>query len=155
MNTSIEHASTASMTIVELTLGNDAYGVPIECVREIIRKPPITHLPNAEQEVIGIINLRGNIIPMLSLNYLLGLNGARDEGEKVLIVEDESVVLGLLVNEVREVQKLDTSCMSEPPQLAIAGTRAFISGIARVNDKLLSVLNLAQILHGSESVNVV
>ncbi len=135
-----------SVKLVEFVLGNEEYGLPIELVKEIIRRPEITSMPSTSDGVVGMINLRGEIIPMVSLRAQLGLPGDLNEGGKVMIVEDCGTTVGLIVNEVHEVLTIQMENISEAPNLSQTNQNSCISAIGNVNNRLLTILDLNQVL---------
>ena len=132
---------TEPLIIVGFELGGEAYGIPINCVREIIRKPEITRIPQAQPGVIGIKDLRGTVIPMLDLAFLLGMEPGAEKAGKVVIVEDESMTVGLLVEEVNDVQAVLPDEISRPAVIGVDAGGSAVSGIAKRGDRLLKVLN--------------
>ena len=134
------------LVIVGFELGGEAYGLPIECVREIIRRPQITKVPHAGKGVIGIRDLRGTVIPMLDLSCLLGITDPDGEAGKVIIVEDEDMTVGLLVNEVHEVQAISLADISRPEVISPEACGGGIAGVARQGERLLKILNWRRIV---------
>jgi len=143
-------ASVQSVQLVVFTLGEEEYGVPIQYVKEIIRKPAVTHLPNAPRYILGVINLRGQIIPILSLRERFGLAEDRQEQTKVVIVEFADLVVGMEVNEVSEVLTLAGDRISTAPAMATTINSNFISGVGKLQDRLLIILDVERILTDEE-----
>lgn len=149
----IEHVEQqpTSVQLVVFTLGQEEYGVMIQYVKEIIRKPEITQLPNAPDFIRGVINLRGEIIPILSLSGRFHLEDDVDSKEsKVVIVEFADLTVGMEVNEVSEVLTLDTSNISQTPSMATSVNSMFISGVGQLDKRLLIILDVEQILSDKE-----
>ncbi len=149
----IEHVENqpTSVQLVVFTLGEEEYGVMIQYVKEIIRKPEITHLPNAPDFILGVINLRGEIIPILSLAGRFQLADKLDaEESKVVIVEFAELTVGMEVNEVSEVLTLETSYISDAPPMATSINSMFISGVGKLENRLLIILDVEQILSDKE-----
>jgi purine-binding chemotaxis protein CheW len=139
-----------AMQLVIFTLGEEEYGVPIQFVKEIIRKPAITHLPNAPTYVLGVINLRGQIIPILSLHQRFGLGSEERDQTKVVIIEFADLVVGMEVNEVSEVLTLAAERISAAPSMATTIDSNFISGVGKLQDRLLIILDVERILTDEE-----
>ncbi len=148
----IEHVKHQETTVqlVVFTLGQEEYGVMIQYVKEIIRKPEITQLPNAPDFVKGVINLRGQIIPILSLHERFRLNIDEKHETKVVIVEFSSLTVGMEVSAVSEVLTLDTSKISPTPPMATSIDSSFISGVGKLENRLLIILDIEQILSDKE-----
>ena len=149
----IEHVEqqASSVQLVVFTLGKEEYGVMIQYVKEIIRKPEITQLPNAPDFIQGVINLRGQIVPILSLSgrFHLGQEVNSDKS-KVVIVEFADLTVGMEVNAVSEVLTLDTASISQTPTMATSIDSMFISGVGQLDNRLLIILDVEQILSDKE-----
>lgn len=141
---------TQSVQLVVFTLGEEEYGVPIQFVKEIIRKPVVTHLPNAPAYVLGVINLRGQIIPILSLHHRFGLGFNDHQETKVVIVEFAELTVGMEVNEVSEVLTISNERISPAPAMATTIDSSFISGVGKLQDRLLIILDVERILNEEE-----
>jgi purine-binding chemotaxis protein CheW len=139
-----------SIQLVVFTLGGEEYGVPINYVREIIRKPEITHMPNAPMFILGVINLRGQIIPIISLHTRFNLGDVGTTETKIVIVEYASLQVGMEVNEVSEVLTLDSDRISPAPAMATTIDSGFISGVGKLQDRLLIILDVERILSDEE-----
>jgi purine-binding chemotaxis protein CheW len=106
--------------VVGFRIGNETYGVRIGSVREIVRVPEITIVPNAPESIEGVINLRGKIIPVMDLRKRFGnVSVQPDKKNRILVVELESRLLGLIVSSASEVLKIPPSEI-EPPGTVFA-----------------------------------
>lgn len=138
--------------LVVFTLGREEYGVDILQVQEIKRLTEITRVPNAPAFVEGVINLRGNIIPVIDLHKRFGL-GAFEPGpeSRIVIVTVRDITLGIMVDSVSEVLTLEEAAISPPPPLVAGIEASYLEGIGRLDDRLLILLNMDRIL-GLEEV---
>jgi purine-binding chemotaxis protein CheW len=134
--------------VVALRCSGTTFGIPIDRVREIVMVPEITPVPETGDHIRGIINLRGRILPVLDLGPRLGLPaGPRDGSGRILVVEsDPQHLLGLLVDEAAEVLRVPEGLLSPPPELANGPLGASVRGVARLEDRLLLMLDLALVL---------
>jgi purine-binding chemotaxis protein CheW len=123
-------------------------GVPIDRVREIVMVPEITPVPDSGEFVRGIISLRGRILPVLDLGLRLGLGpGPRDRSGRILVVEqDAQHQLGLLVDEASEVLRIPDDRLSPPPELAGSAVAGAVRYVARLDERLILLLDLARVL---------
>lgn len=136
--------------LVLFRLAGEDYGIDVDYVREIITWQQATRVPRTPPFVEGIINLRGHIIPVLDLRRRLGLpEGERDRSTRVVVVELDGTVVGLVVDAVSEVVRLPAATV-EPPAEVLAVDASFIEGIARHGDRLILVLQPGQVLAPAE-----
>lgn len=134
--------------LVGFSIDNEQFGVDILMVQEIIRAAPITPVPNSPDFVEGVINLRGNIIPVIELRKRLNLyTEETDEDSWILILDIEGKVTGFIVDSVSKVLKILKSSIEPPPELVVAGLESqYIHGVCDIGDKLLILLNFNHIL---------
>lgn len=142
----------AEEQLVTFKLGKEEFGVNIMLVQEIIRNPPITRVPKAPEYIEGVINLRGNVIPVVSLQKRFCMNHAVEtELSRVIILQVEKTIFGIRVDEVTEVLHLDSSAIEPPPPVALGMDSQFIQGVGKIGERLLIILNLEQIMSGGAS----
>jgi purine-binding chemotaxis protein CheW len=134
--------------VVALRCGGATFGVAIDRVREIVVVPEITPVPDSGEFVRGIINLRGRILPVLDLGLRLGLGpGPRDGNGRILVVEPEvHHPLGLLVDEASEVVRIPENLIGPPPELAAGLGGGAVDRVARLEDRLVLLLDLDRVL---------
>jgi purine-binding chemotaxis protein CheW len=133
-----------SRQFVVCALAGEEYALGVECVQEIIRYTQPRTVPSAPLGVRGVINLRGRIITVCDLTQRLGLAVAPGPESKIVVVEADGEMMGLVVDDVTEVKTLAGDEI-EPPLRAGDGA---ISGVARVGDRLLVLLDLPVVLGG-------
>ena len=137
------------MQLVGFTIGKELFGVNILMVQEIIRAAPITAVPNSPDFVEGVINLRGNIIPVIELRKRLGfaMPDVSMEGSWILILDIEGRITGFIVDSVTEVLKIEESTIEPPPDIVVAGLESqYIRGVCEIDEKLLILLEFKRIL---------
>ncbi len=133
--------------IVVFSIGKEFYGVPIEAVHEIVRVPELTAVPDAPEFFEGVINLRGKIVPVVDLRARLRLPRAeRTRTSRILVTENGGRVIGLLVDAVSEVRKLAVESIEQPPEMIAAVGIEYITGVAKVGERLIIFLDLRKIL---------
>lgn len=133
--------------LVVFTLGEEEYGVPITLVQEIIRYAQPRPIPGSPSGVEGVINLRGRIIPVVDLRARFGIYGERPEESKIVIVEMTEATVGVIVDEVKEVLSI-TGEQTEPPPHG-AGDADYLEAVAKLEGRLLVILDLERLLVGS------
>lgn len=139
----------AEEQLVTFGLGSEEFGVDIMCVQEIIRIPPITRVPKAPEYVEGVINLRGNVIPVVSLRTRFGLERVEESDlSRIIVLQVQNKVFGIRVDAVTEVLRLDTESIEPPPPVALGMDSHFIRGVGKIGERLLILLNLDYIMGG-------
>ncbi len=137
------------MQLVGFRIGKELFGVNILMVQEIIRAAPITAVPNSPDFVEGVINLRGNIIPVIELRKRIGFTtpDVGMEDSWILILDIEGRITGFIVDSVTEVLKIQESAIEPPPDIIIAGLEnQYIRGVCEIDEKLLILLEFNCIL---------
>jgi purine-binding chemotaxis protein CheW len=132
------------------------YGIPITQVQEIIPMASPTRLPQAPDFVEGIINLRGRIIPIIDLKkrFGMGSSGITSESRSV-VVEVERSTVGIIVDEVSEVLRLPNSSIEAPPAVLGGITAEYLTGVGKLEDRLLILLDMNKILNEGEKAELV
>jgi purine-binding chemotaxis protein CheW len=137
--------------LVVFHLGAELYGVEIARVHEIIRLMQVTRVPRAPSFVEGVINLRGKVIPVVDLRRRFGLPQAdHTRASRIVVVELSDHVVGIIVDGVSEVLRVNTATI-EPPSPVVAGIDSeYLSGIAKVDEQLIILLDLDRVLAREE-----
>ncbi len=141
------------MQLVGFTIGNEQFGVDILMVQEIIRSAPITSVPNSPDFIEGVINLRGNIIPVIELRKRLNLfqEDSASKESWILILDINGRVTGFIVDSVTRVLKILESTIEPPPEVVVAGlANQYIRGVCDIGEGLLIMLDFNRILLADE-----
>ncbi len=137
--------------IVTFELVNQFYGVDISNILEIIRPQAMTIIPGSPDYVEGIINLRGQIIPIIDLAKRFKLQTNIETNNRIIVVvEAEKIKLGLMVDRVLGVQKIDPALIQPPPALIDGINTQYLIGTVLMDNQLLVLLNLNFILQEQE-----
>jgi len=132
--------------VVVFKLGNEFYGIDIFKVKEIIRYTEITSVPSVPDFVEGIINLRGKVIPVLDLRKTFQLDYSRTtQDSRIIIVELSGHVVGLIVDEVEEVIRLNSDIIEMPPSLTNVMAK-YVKGVGKLEERLLILLELDELV---------
>lgn len=132
---------------VTFRLSGETYGVNVMQVQEVLRYTEIAPVPGAPEYVLGIINLRGNVVTVLDTRNRFSLsNGDVTDATRIVIVEADEHVVGLLVDSVAEVVYLRQSEIENPPNAGHEESARFIQGVCNKNDELLILVELEKIL---------
>ncbi len=135
--------------LVTFRLGKEEYGIPINDVQEINRLTTITEVPKAPDFIDGVMNLRGNVIPVINLRKRFGLEDTeKDESTRVIIVNLEDRLTGLIVDSVSEVLRLAKSSIQRPPRIIKEDVNIqFIDSIGKIDDqRMIFILDIEKIL---------
>jgi purine-binding chemotaxis protein CheW len=139
------------LQIVGFRIGNETYGVRIGSVREIVRVPEITSVPSAPDLVEGVINLRGKIIPVMDLRKRFGSAAPQpDKKNRILVVELENKLVGLIVSAASEVLKIPPSEIESPGSVFAEGESNYVTGVGKLKGRLIILLDIARLLRQSE-----
>ncbi len=107
----------------------------------------ITRVPRAEDHIEGVVNLRGNIIPIINLHKQFNLQSAgKEEDRRIIVFQFDDLKAGIIVDEVSEVLRLVKADIEETAKVYSSISAEHIQGIAKVNDRLLILLDLLKIL---------
>ncbi|MFQ5699493.1 MAG: chemotaxis protein CheW [Myxococcota bacterium] len=135
-------------------LAQEAYGLEILRVREIIGLMEMTRIPRTDRHIRGVINLRGKVIPVVDLRLKFGMEPAEVTDQTVIIVvqftqDGEETVMGILVDEVVEVLDVPGSQIEPPPRFGgEAGKIDFILGVGKSEERVLFLLDIGKVLGG-------
>lgn len=141
------------LQMVGFTIGKALFGVNILIVREIIRWTPITAVPNSPAFVEGVINLRGNIIPIIELRQRLNLYTGEVQCEDawIIILDVQGKSTGFIVDSVTKVLKIQRAVIKPPPDIVVAGLESqYILGVCDIEERLLILLDFNRILLSEE-----
>lgn len=139
------------LQVVGFRIGEETFGVRIGSVREIVRVPEITSVPNAQDTIEGVINLRGKIIPVIDLRKRFGRSEIQpDKKNRILVVELEGKLVGLIVNSASEVLKIPPSEIESPGSVFADGESSYVTGVGKLKGRLIILLDIAKLLHRPE-----
>jgi len=137
--------------LVSFVVEKEEFGVDILKVQEIIRTVEITRVPKSPAFVEGVINLRGKIVPVIDLRKRFGIEKkAHDNETRIIVVELPDKVVGFLVDKVKEVIRVEKSVIEPPPELTTNINANYITGVAKLQDRLLILLDLDKVLSNEE-----
>jgi purine-binding chemotaxis protein CheW len=139
------------LQVVGFRIGEETFGVRIASVREIVRVPEITSVPNAQETIEGVINLRGKIIPVIDLRKRFGQAEIQsDKKNRILVVELENKLVGLIVNSASEVLKIPPSEIESPGSVFADGESSYVTGVGKLKGRLIILLDITKLLHRPE-----
>jgi purine-binding chemotaxis protein CheW len=137
--------------LVGFRVGRETFGVPIDLVHEIVRVPVITAVPDAPDYIEGVINLRGKIVSVIDLRKRFGEKQVQaDRKNRVMVVEVEKKMVGLIVDSASEVLKVPPSEIEDPPNIFEEGELNYVTGVGKLNGRLIILVDLTKILQRGE-----
>ncbi len=139
--------------LVSFMLAEEEYGVEVLKVREIIRMPTITKMPNVPHHVEGIINLRGKVIPIISMRRRFNLMESENNNQTRIIIMDVCGSLtGFIVDAVSEVIRIHSSEIQPPPSMMMSGGigQEFITGVFNHAERLLIIMDIDRMFSEDE-----
>ena len=136
---------------VTFRLAGETYGVNVMQVQEVLRYTEIAPVPGAPDYVLGIINLRGNVVTVIDTRNRFGLtSGDLTDNTRIVIIEAEGHVIGILVDSVAEVVYLRQSEIETAPNVGNDESAKFIQGVCHKNEELLILIELDKLLTDTE-----
>lgn len=135
------------MQVGTFTLESQLFGVDILKMREIIRPMEITKVPRADRFMEGVINLRGVVIPIISLRARFGMPiKPFDKETRIINIEIGNTVVGFIVDSIGHVQRFEASAIEQPPSVASLVETEYITGITRIDDRLFIILDVDKLV---------
>jgi purine-binding chemotaxis protein CheW len=143
-----EEAKTVEeIQMVVFSLGREEFAVEVTQVREIMRMEEVTRMPKSPSFVEGIINLRGQIIAVIDLAKRLNLQSLERTGEtRIIVVEADEIKVGMIVDSVSEVLRVNAEAVEVTPTMAADMSVAYLQGVVKQDSRLIILLDLTKVL---------
>lgn len=149
--TSSEKKNDEVLQWVTYRLGDETYGINVMQVQEVLRYTEIAPVPGAPDYVLGIINLRGNVVTVIDTRARFGLMSAETtDNTRIVIIEADEQVVGILVDSVAEVVYLRSSEIDSAPNVGTEESAKFIQGVSHRDGELLILVDLNKLLTDDE-----
>ncbi|GAB2665336.1 MULTISPECIES: chemotaxis protein CheW [Vibrio] len=146
-----ENSNDEVLQWVTFQLEEETYGINVMQVREVLRYTEIAPVPGAPDYVLGIINLRGNVVTVIDTRSRFGLmEGEITDNTRIIVIESEHQVIGILVDSVAEVVYLRSSEIDTTPSVGTDESAKFIQGVSNRDGKLLILVDLNKLLSDEE-----
>jgi len=146
-----EAAKSSDTQLVVFVMENEEFACSINNVREVLKMIKVTPLPRSLDFVEGVINMRGDVLPVIDLRKRFGLPEAeRTDESRIIIVEVEERMVGLIVDSVREVLSMPSEQIQDAPSQVAGGKTDLIMGVGKLEDRMLIILDLDRILTTEE-----
>ena len=140
----VENAELENKQYILVSIGNEQYGIDIGYVDNIVRMQKITRVPKAQSYFKGVINLRGEIVPVMSIRLKMGFEDDvfTDSSRIIILKIEDQGKLGVIVDEVREVVNLGADEIDKPSHDAKDNKHSFINGIGKNENDLISLFDI-------------
>ena len=137
-------------------LNFEEFGVNIASVESIIKMQTITRMPLSPYFIEGVTNLRGKVVPVIDLRQRFGLSAKEaDKHSRIIVISLNQTEVGMVVDEVSEVLTIPEQAMEPAPGIATTVDSTFISGIAKLEQRLVILLNLERVLSTQEQETLI
>ncbi len=145
----------AVQQLVKFHIADEVFGIEIKQIFKILKPQEIFKVPNTPPVIEGLLNLRGQVLTVFNLRKRFNMpEKENDENTKILIINQNDLLLGFTVDSVSEIVRVpDEDFVETPPEL-VSFDRRFLSGVAKVGEKLILLLNLEKILTPDEELQV-
>lgn len=144
-------ADSGSLQCVTFTLEDETYGINVMQVQEVLREVEVAPVPGAPPYVLGIINLRGNVVSVIDARSRFGLpTKDSDDMTRIIVIEAQQQIIGILVDSVAEVVDIKRSEIDTAPSVGNSETAKYIDGVVSRGEKLLILVDLNKLLSDAE-----
>ena len=136
-------------------LADEVFAVDVAKVREILDYTPATKVPGTPEFMRGVINVRGNVVPVVDMRLKFGLSATEKTVDTCIVVmeitvEEDKAILGAMADSVQEVFELEASQIEPPPRIGTRWRTEFIKGIGKRNDELIIILDIDRVFSTTE-----
>lgn len=147
----VEQAVKESNEYLTFSLGDETYGIDILAVKEIRGYESVTKIANAPDFVKGVINLRGDIVPIVDLRIKFHIGAVRyDEFTIVIVLHLHERIVGVVVDSVSDVVALTDESLRPPPEFGVTFNSKYLRGLATVNDEMIILVDIAELIASDE-----
>ena len=143
------------LKVIVFAIGDEEYGVEVSQVKTIERMAPLTRVPKTPRFVKGVMNLRGVVVPVIDLRKRFDIEEREyDEETRIIIVSVNDMEVGLIVDSANDVIEIQENQIEDPPEV-VGGIKAkYLRGVAKLNERLLVMLNLEEVLNKDEIIQL-
>lgn len=142
-----------SVQLIVFSVGNEEYGLEIEKIQEVIRLKTIKKLPRTPEFILGVMNLRGKIIPIVGLREKFNLDPIeQNEFTRIIVVNQNQKLIGMVVDEVNRVVNVPVENIEGNPDMVNDKTRSLVRGVAKLEDAVIILVELDYLLYALEEI---
>lgn len=141
----------SSLQIVCFKIGNEEYGIDILQVQEILKLPKVTKLPKSKTYIMGVIDLRGKVLPIVDLSKRFNIDSNKlTENSRAIVVNISGKKVGLGIDSVSHVIKVNSGDIEPPPPVVRGISGKYIVGIAKIEEGFVVILDISQLFSAEE-----
>lgn len=146
--------ATNSKQYIVVKLDNEEYGIDIKYVDNIVRMQKITRVPKSQDYFVGVINLRGEILPVMSMRKKFGMepDEVTNKTRIIIVKPEQAAMIGIVVDSINEVVTLDDSCLEKAGVENGVEERAYVNSVGKYGDELISILSLSALIAEKEQL---
>ena len=146
---------TESTQFLTFTLGEDVFAIDVTTTREIMDVCNVTRVPQTPDYMLGVINLRGSVVPVIDMRLKFGMDAVEQTRDSCIVVvevevDGDSVVVGAMADSVREVLDLEPSQIEPPPRIGTRLKTEFIKGMGSLDDRFVIILDINRVFSTEE-----
>lgn len=146
---------TETTQYLTFTLAEDIFAIDVTMAREILDVCDVTRVPQTPDYMLGVINLRGSVVPVIDMRLKFGMEHVERTRDTCIVVvevdvDGESVVVGALADSVREVLDLEPSQIEPPPRIGTRLNTEFIKGMGNLDDRFVIILDINRVFSAEE-----
>lgn len=135
------------LQLVGFMVGDEEFSVPILSIQEIVKPIEYTRIPSTPTYVLGVFNLRGNVIPLISLRMKFGLPEAKNTDDtRMIVIKDKNQVIGYVIDKLTEALRIRESDIDPAPETAVQDEK-LIYGVGKRDDRIITILNIEGLMH--------
>jgi len=150
-DTQVSRTTAEVRQLINFAVGSEEYGLELSRVKEVIRTRQVTWLPKAPASVKGVINLRGDVIPIVDLRERLGLSAhEQTAASRVIVVEVQGCMVGMVVDVANQVVRVPADQFDPPPPILGDVDRAIVSAVGKIGDRLVIMIDVDRLLNAGE-----
>ena len=139
------------LQLVSFNVGEEEFAIEILAVQEIVRMMEITDVPHTPSSVEGVVNLRGQITPVIDLRKRFGMSAnERSQDSRIIVVEIQGRALGFIVDNVNEVMRVNASVVEPAPAMTTTVRSEYVRGVGKLDDRLLILLDLDRLFDADD-----
>jgi purine-binding chemotaxis protein CheW len=147
----LNRAQNPVIQLVGFRLDNEDYAIAITKIQEIILMKPITRIPQVPDFIEGLINLRGSVIPIVNLRKRFGLPPREiDDETRTIVVNVHEKTVGCVVDAVTQVMRINRDQIQPPPLGVMAVNHQYLAGLAKLDDRLMIILDIDKLFQAEE-----